>query len=253
MSIRARDAGEVEMNAADTLPADELAAAFARASGLLLSTHTVQTALQLITSLAALTIPGTTGSGVTLLDQQGERVTAAATDTTVEQADAAQYRLGEGPCLAAWAERRVVRIDDLHTDDRWPRWAATAAQLGLRSSLSAPLVAGKTALGALKVYAAQPNSYGPDHEHWLTLFATQAAILLANVRTAQDVEHASELLKKSLRGREVVALAKGIIMASDGVDERGAFLKLADWAHEHRTTLQRSAARLVSSTVRRRR
>ncbi|GAB2665602.1 GAF and ANTAR domain-containing protein [Nocardia goodfellowii] len=241
------------MNSTDTSLADELAVAFARASGLLLSADTVHTALQLSTSLAALTIPGTAGSGITLLNAQGERVTAAATDAVVEQADALQYRLGTGPCLAAWAERCLVRVDDLHTDDRWPEWAGNAAELGLRSSLSAPLVAGSTALGALKVYSTRPRRFGPEEEHCLTLFATQAAIFLSNLRTTEEVDRAGELLRKSMRERDVVALAKGVIMAREEVDERTAFLKLAAWAQEHGTTVRRSAERVVGSTTRRRR
>ncbi|MCM6773158.1 GAF and ANTAR domain-containing protein [Nocardia sp. CDC159] len=239
------------MNSADAAMADELVAAFARASGLWLSAETVHTALELITSLAALTVPGTVGSGITLLDSHGERVTAAATDAVVEQADAVQYRIRQGPCLTAWADRVVVRIDDLNGDRRWPRWAREAAGLGLRSSLSVPLVAGSQALGALKIYADQPNSYGEREEHWLTLFAAQAALLLANMQTAREAERVSDLLTQSLRGREVMAMAKGIVMARDSVDERTAFLKLTETARQHRMTVQRAAERLVGSTVRR--
>ncbi|MCE6995453.1 GAF and ANTAR domain-containing protein [Saccharothrix sp. S26] len=239
--------------ASDASSTDELAGVFARVSGLLLSTETVDTALKLITSLARQTVPGTVGSGITLLDQRGERVTAAATDAVVGKADALQYRLGRGPCLKAWEDRVVVRVDDLADDDRWPDWSRPTAELGLRSALSAPLVAGSRALGALKVYAHRPHAYGAREEQVLTLFATQAAVLLANVRTAQDAERISDRLKDRLREREVVTLAKGIIMARDGVDERTAFLALADTAGRQGTTLRQAAERLTRSTVRRRR
>jgi GAF domain-containing protein len=232
---------------------DELAGVFARVSGLLLSTETVGTALKLITSLARQTVPGTAGAGITLLDPRGERVTAAATDAVVERADSLQYRLGRGPCLAAWEDRVVVRIDDLAADDRWPDWSGPTAALGLRSSLSAPLVAGSRSLGAMKVYARGPGAYGAREEHVLTLFASQAAVLLANARTAQDAERVSDRLRDGLREREVVTLAKGIIMARDGVDERAAFLALTDAARQQRTTLRQAAEQLTRSTVRRRR
>ncbi|MEU4746263.1 GAF and ANTAR domain-containing protein [Actinosynnema sp. NPDC023658] len=233
--------------------ADELAGVFARVSGLLLTPETVNTALKLITALARQTVPGTAGSGITLMDQRGERVTAAATDAIVERADALQYHLGRGPCLKAWEDRVVVRVDDLARDDRWPDWGRPTAELGLRSSLSAPLVAGSRALGAMKVYALEPRAYGPREEQVLTLFASQAAVMLANLRTAQDAERVSDRLKDGLREREVISLAKGIIMARDGVDERAAFLSLADVAGRQRTTLRQAAERLAQSTVQRRR
>jgi len=55
------------------LPLAELSAVFARMSGLLLSEETVSTAVRLVTSLAADTIPGTAGAGVTLIDEAGRK------------------------------------------------------------------------------------------------------------------------------------------------------------------------------------
>ncbi|OXM62898.1 GAF and ANTAR domain-containing protein [Amycolatopsis vastitatis] len=237
----------------DELTAGQVAAVFARMSGLLLSSDKVDTALKLITALAVEMVPGTTGAGISLMDRHGERVTAAATDQVVEWADALQYQLGHGPCLTAWSDRVVVRVDDLAVDERWPSWSRPAAELGLRSALSAPMVAGPEPLGALKVYAAQPRSYGEREEQLLTMFASQAAMLISNMRTAQDAERASGQVAEALRGREVVELAKGIIMARDHVDERTAFLTLAQLAEQEHTTVRHTAERLAQSTVRRRR
>ncbi|KDN22029.1 GAF domain-containing protein [Amycolatopsis rifamycinica] len=240
-----------EPPAIEELTAGHLAAVFARMSGLLLSAEKVDTALKLITALAVEMVPGTTGAGLSLLDRDGARMTAAATDEVVERADALQYRLGHGPCLTAWADRVVVRADDLAVDERWPAWSRPAAELGLRSALSAPLVAGPEPLGALKVYAVPPHAYGEREEHLLTMFAAQAAMLIGNVRTAQDAERASAHVAEALRGREVVELAKGIIMARDRVDERAALLTLAQLAGQERATVRHTAERLAQSTVRR--
>jgi GAF domain-containing protein len=235
----------------EELTAQQLAAVFARMSGLLLSSEKVDTALKLITALAVEMVPGTTGAGISLLDRHGDRVTAAATDEVVERADALQYELGHGPCLTAWADRVIVRVDDLAQDERWPSWSRPAAELGLRSALSAPMVAGPEPLGALKVYAVLPHAYGEREEHLLTMFASQAAMLVANMRTAHDAERVSAQVAEALRGREVVKLAKGIIMARDHVDERAALLTLAQLAERERTTLRHVAERLTQSTVRR--
>jgi GAF domain-containing protein len=235
----------------DSVLAERLAAVFARMSGLFLSTDAVTTALNLITSLAVQTLPKTVGAGISLVDQDGKRLTAAATDQVVRRADALQYELGQGPCLTALADRVLVRMDDLAQDDRWSGWARPAAELGLRSAMSAPLVAGAEALGALKVYARVPDAYTDREEHVLMMFATQAAMLLANMHTAQDAERVSDELKDSLRGREVITLAKGIVMAREGVDERMAFLTLFDTARREQITLRKAAERLARTTVRR--
>ena len=66
----------------DSTP-DELTAVYARMSGVLLSEQTVATALQLITSLAVDTLPGSIGSGVSVRGINGDEVTSAATDRMV--------------------------------------------------------------------------------------------------------------------------------------------------------------------------
>jgi GAF domain-containing protein len=237
---------------AEELPlADEMGAVFARVSGLLLSEEVVDTALSLLTALAADLFPGTAGAGITLVDEHGERLSAAATNPLVLRADRLQYEMGEGPCLAAWEQRAVVRVDDLGAETRWPAWVRAAAGLGLRSTLSAALVAGATSLGALKLYGVREHAYGEREEHLLTMFATQAAILLANMRTMRDAQRISDRLRDSMRARDAVTLAKGIIMARDGVDARTAFLTLVDAARQQGRTVRQEAERLAHSTVRR--
>jgi GAF domain-containing protein len=233
--------------------ADELSGVFARMSGLLLSRETVQTALRLVTSLAAETVPGAVGAGVTLMDERGRRSTWAATDPEVERADALQYELDEGPCLTAWADRTLVRVDDATSDRRWPRWADAVAELGLRSTMSACLVAGDSGIGAIKVYAAEPAAFDQRAEHLLSLFAAQAAILLANVQTYQRAQLVSDRLKEALRSRDLIGQAKGVLIGRDSVDEETAFATLVAASVRENRKLRDVAQTLVQSAARRRR
>lgn len=238
----------------DELPlADELAAVFARMSGLLLTEETTTTALRLVTSLAAEVLPGTTGAGITLLDGERRMLTAAATDVVVERADRIQYDLGEGPCLAAWEQRATVRVDDATLDGRWPRWSAAVTATGVRSCLSTALVAGDSGLGALKVYSTQPGTYTGSSERALQMFAAQAAGIVANVQAAEAARHLSEDLKAAVRSRDVIALAKGVLMEREHMAEAEAFAMLVARARAERQSLRTVAEGLVRSTVRRRR
>jgi len=233
--------------------AEELAAVFARMSGLLLSEETVSTALGLVTSLTVEAITGTIGAGVTLLDNQGRKTTAAASDPLVERADGLQYELDEGPCLSAWAERAVFRVKDMTLESRWPRWSREVAALGLRAALSAPLIAGESSLGAIKVYAEEPSTFTERDEHLLTMFAAQAAILLANVQSYQNARRLSDDLKDALRSRDLIAMAKGILMEREATDEETAFIMLASAAQREHKKLDDVGRALVQSTGRRRR
>jgi GAF domain-containing protein len=243
-----------DRNSGAQLPlTEELTAVFARMSGLLLSQETVETVLGLITSLAVETVPGSAGAGVTLIDDRGRRTTSAATGPIVERADALQYELDEGPCLAAAAARQVTRIDDIAVDRRWPRWTGRVSTLGLRAALSAPMVAGDRCEGALKVYALTQDAFDAHAEQVMTLFAAQAAIVVANVQSYERAERLSAGLREAVHGRDSVNVAKGVLMARHGVDEETAFRMLLGRSRQDAATLQESARTVVASAVRRRR
>lgn len=44
--------------------------------------------------------------------------------------DALQESTGQGPCLDAIYDRATVRVTDMATDNRWPKFAAAAAAAG---------------------------------------------------------------------------------------------------------------------------
>lgn len=231
---------------------DELAGVFARMSGLLLSEETVETALGLLSSLAQETVPGSSGAGVSVITG-GRRTSSGSTDERVKRADALQYELDEGPFLAAAATRELVRVDDLATDPRWPRWAELALPLGLRAVMSAPLVAGPVPLGAIKVYAEQPGTFDPRAEQLLTLFAAQAAVLVANVQSYERAKRLSEGMREAIRGRDAANVAKGLLMARSNLDEEMALALLLRRAEQEQSSVTEAARALVDSTVRRRR
>jgi GAF domain-containing protein len=214
-------------------PADELAGVFARLSGLLLTEQTVDGALRLLTSLASDTIAGSTGSGVTLMSPAGEPITSAATDAAVERLDAMQYEVDEGPCLDAWRNCSVARSGDLSAETRWPAWSPRAGDLGARSVLSAGLCIGGIPLGAIKVYSGNPDAYDEVSEDLLRRFASQAAIFVSNLRTVQAAKDLSDQLRDTLRGRETIAIARGVLMAREDLD--------ADNAYRHLMRLSRRA------------
>jgi GAF domain-containing protein len=222
-------------------------------SGLLLSHESVASALTLVSSLAVETVRGAVGAGVTVVDRQGSKRTSGATDDRVEQADALQYELDEGPCLAATASRQVVRVDDLTTDPRWPRWSEAVAPLGLRAALSAPLVAGNAELGAMKVYADEPAVFDHEAERRLAMFSAQAAVLVANVQSSDRARRMSDELHATVRSRDVVSMAKGVLMGRDGVTEDTAFDLLRGRAERAEVPLHDAARAVLASAARRRR
>ena len=231
---------------------DEFAGVFARMSGLLLSEETVESSLTLLSALAKDTVPGATGAGVSVMGEGGRR-SSGSTGARVREADDLQYALDEGPCLAAAANRELIRVDDLTVDERWPAWASAAARLGLRAAMSSPLVVGDGSLGAMKVYADEPGTFDADSEQRLALFAAQAAVLVANVRAYDRAKRLSEGMRQAMHDRDTISVAKGVLMGRDAVDEDSALRLLLARSERDGSTVVEAARSVVEAVVRRRR
>jgi GAF domain-containing protein len=229
-------------------PPVDLGTALSQMAGLVLSRETVDTALELVTALAATATAGTLGAGVTVVDEHGKR-SRAASNAAVEQADALQYQLDEGPCLTAWRTREVVRIDDTTTDGRWPRWNQAVSPLGVRSVLSAPLLMGEESIGAMKVYCERPMNYGPHDEHVMRLLAGQAAILLANSQSLAEARRLSRQLTEALASRDAIARATGVLLAQGAASEQDAFAALTAAARQADRPVQDVARALVAAVA----
>jgi GAF domain-containing protein len=217
-------------------------------AGLVLSRETVDTALELVTSLAAATTADTLGAAVTVVDEHGKR-SKAASNAVADQADALQYDFDEGPCLTAWRSQQVVRIDDTATDARWPRWNEAASGLGVRSVLSAPLQLGEESIGAMKVYCERPHNYGPHDEHVMRLLAAQAAILLANSQSLREARRLSRQLTQALAGRDAIAQATGVLLARGATSPQDAFASLAAAARRTDRPVHDVARALVTAVA----
>ena len=226
----------------------QLTALLAQMGSVLLSTSTVQTTVELVTALATEAIPGAAGAGVTLVDDRGQR-SMAASNALVQAADALQYEIGSGPCLTSWQQQVSVRIDDVAKETRWPQWAAKVLEVGVRGTLSVPLVAGGACLGAIKVYSTEPGALQDQAERLLTLFARQAAVLLANTQTLADARRSNAALTEALQNRDLVGQAKGILLAQGARDDAAAFATLVTAAQHTNTKLHRVARELVDAVI----
>ena len=173
----------------------------------------------------------------------------ANSNSTDEQVDALQYELDEGPCLTAWRTQQLVRIDDTTTDARWPRWNEAASALGVRSVLSAPLLADGGSIGAMKVYSERPTNYGPHDEHVMRLLAAQAAILLANSQSLAEARRLSRQLADALARRDDIAQATGVLLGRGAVNRQDAFAALAATARRSDRPVQDVASALLAAVT----
>ena len=79
-------------------------------------------------------------------------------------------------------EQQTVRVPDMAQDQRWPKFAAAAAQAGAGSMLSIQLWVEGDNLGALNLYSRQVNAFDDESEQVGLLFASHAAVAFADAR-----------------------------------------------------------------------
>ncbi|TLM72915.1 GAF and ANTAR domain-containing protein [Pseudarthrobacter sp. NamB4] len=228
------------------LSLDDLTAAVARIRGLLLTQEKVDNAVALLAQAIKESTPGAAGTGVSLLDWAGRQTSSSFTDVLVKQADTAQYELGEGPCLTAWAAEDVVLVDDVQADGRWPAWTSAVAALPIRSVVSAPLLAGKEAIGALKIYSALPGQFDANSGRVLSLFAGTAATLLAHIQGKETPQRMTEELKATLASRDTINRACGISMERHGMSQDQALQRMIRDARDAGASLGRISEKLIT-------
>jgi GAF domain-containing protein len=194
---------------------DELTTVFAHLHGMLLPTQDATTAVSRLARAVQQMIPSAAGAGVSLFDEHGAPVSTGATDTLVEAADQLQYKLGQGPCLSAWATGELQLVEDTTTDTRWAAWQAAAAEAGIRSVLSIPMTYRGRSRGAMKVYATTVGAFGDTEQQVLGLLAEAAATLLGVAQPVDAPVRLSASLKAAMHSREVIGFAVGVLMARE--------------------------------------
>lgn len=175
-----------------------------------------ETTLRAIVNAAVDMVTGVDWAGISLI--RDRKITAEApTHDLVAELDQLQSDLGEGPCVSAIREHHTVRVPDLaQADPRWPRFAATAVERGVRSMLSLRLFVRRESLGALNLYAAASDAFSGEDEILADLVAQHAAVALAG---ATHEHH----LSTALGNRDILGQAKGILMHRDRLTGLQAF------------------------------
>jgi len=203
-----------------------------------------RSAVDVVTSFvheAARWVPGAEAVSITAVEASKRVTTAAASSDLAVRYDEMQYETGEGPCLSALFHDVLVRVGDLHVaDERWPRFSELAARAELRSVLALQLWSSGEEVGALNVFSRLPDAFDQASEQVALLFATHASLLLGSIlRTGQ--------LERAVATRDVIGMAKGIVMQRHQLDEHTAFSVLVRYSRDTNTKLRDLAASVVAN------
>jgi sigma-B regulation protein RsbU (phosphoserine phosphatase) len=88
-----------------------------------------------------------------------------------------------------------VVAKDIASDPKMIPWRAEALKRGYASSIAIPLLIDSAVFGALMIYAAEPNAFGPEEVSLLTELASDLAYGIAALRTKAERERAEEEIR----------------------------------------------------------
>jgi GAF domain-containing protein len=223
----------------------DIAASITELQALLLDTDSIDGFLQELAVLAARTLGENTECGITL-QPNGRPYTVASSGPLAVQMDEVQYGLDHGPCLAAIRTGDENRIDDLAADRRWHRYALRALAHGVRSSLSLPLTAQRTVVGALNLYSPSPGFFAEARTQQAQRLAREASVAVGIAARLAAQAVLTDQLRASLASRSVIDQALGVIMAEQRCTAEEAFAILRTASHNRNVKLRQVAHDIVT-------
>ncbi len=216
----------------------ELAETFAEVARALLDEKGVDATLDRICSLAVETVEGCQAAGISIAE--GRQVTSRSrTDELPRVVDQVQSDTQEGPCVDAIKEHEVFLTGSLSQEQRWPEFTPRARErTGVESILSLRLFAREDTLGSLNLYSVEPDAFDDDDVAVASVFAAHAAVALAGATREAQLEAKADT-------RDVIGMAKGIIMARQEVSDDEAFSILCRASQRTNVKLREMAERIV--------
>jgi GAF domain-containing protein len=226
---------------------EALAEALRSLARFLVAESSLGDSLHEVAEIAVTALPGAAFAGIIMLDERERVSTGVFTDRESPEIDQAQYDSGRGPCLDAWRHQRTYRLDDLATaEGSYPEFVAACAAHGIHSTLSLPLVAGGTGVGALNLYSRHRNGFTAGDEELGVDLATAASGVVANAAAYWSAYELGQQMNEAMQSRAVIEQAKGILMArSPSLGPDGAFDLLRKASQRENVKLRDIAQRIV--------
>jgi uncharacterized repeat protein (TIGR04076 family) len=237
---------------------DELSRSLAVLSHMLLKEETLDSTLDRIVQLAAELLPQAVAASVTISDAGGPPYTASSTHEVVAELDAEQYRLDEGPCLAAMREGQTFQVDSMRSETRWQGFCEAAAAAGIESVLAVPLDAdpatgGSGTRGAINFFARASYVFTDPDRSAAKTFSAQAGVAAANAAAFAELQAERALLTRrledALHSRAVIDQAVGILIERERLGPEEAFQMLRSASQKLNVKLRVIAAEILESAT----
>jgi hypothetical protein len=197
-------------------------------------------------------VVGVSGAGVMLMSGEVPSGSLCTTDDVSMLIEDLQFTLGEGPCVDAYHQSRVVLEPDLtHPDSlRWLAFTPQAVDAGVRAVFAFPLQVGTVRLGALNLYRDAPGPLSDDQHADGLVMADALANWVLDVQAQAPPGSVPQELERDADFHFVVHNAAGAVSVQLGVSVTEALIRLRAHAFSNDRPLQDVAEDVVARRLR---
>ena len=196
------------------------------------------------------TIFSVDGAGLMLADVDHHLMNAAVSDDRMRHLEELQIRHQEGPCIAAFEDKELIRAEDLSQEDRWPAFSHHAVARGVRAVLASPIPYNQDAVGVVAVLSEDRRPWSAEAELGLLAFTDLAALLIASMLLGERQTELAAQLQSALNSRAVIEQAKGVLIGRHGLTAHAAYAQLRAQARAERRKLAIVSAEVVRNAIR---
>jgi GAF domain-containing protein len=186
------------------------------------------------------------GAGLMLVGEGEVLRWVTATDARAQSLEAAQERLGEGPCVEAFHQHVVQQISDSATEQRWPDLARVLRHDGVHALLSVPVEVAQGTVGTLNLYLREPREWDHSEVNAAEIYGRLVGSLLGSALAAELQGQLIEQLQWALEHRILVEQAKGVLMGREGISADAAYQRIRSVARSSRRPVAEVARTVVA-------
>jgi hypothetical protein len=177
-------------------------------------------------------ITGVDGAGVMLMSGEIPRGSLCTSNTVSHVIEELQYTLGEGPCVDAYQQDKVVTEPDLAdpVTRRWPAFTPPTLGAGVRAIFGFPLRVGSVRLGALNLYRDRSGPLSGDQHADALVVADVAARWVLEAQAGAPFDTVAGELEAGADFHFAVHNAAGIVSVQLQVSVTEALIRLRAYA-----------------------
>ena len=197
-------------------------------------------------------IIGVSGAGVMLMSGDVPRGSLCTTNDVSNLIEELQFTLGEGPCVDAYEQNRVVLEPDLaHPgSSRWLAFTPPAVEAGVGAVFGFPLQVGMVRLGALNLYRNRPGPLSDDQHADALVMADVIANWVLDVQADAPAGSVASELEQGADFHFIVHNAAGAVSVQLGVSITEALIRLRAYAFSNNRLLRDVAEDVMARRLR---